>query len=147
MLFSVPPSRSKRITLLSSFPQPRAGEEERLLRADLPEAAQRASIDPDRAFGQAARVEKGVGGVGKGDFRAVETGTGAGRLTKGQGCEIVHRQRIDRPAGQRSPVEQNRTDDAGAFAADRLAVIDPAGVFHQDVELHPGPVPCSAISA
>src|SRR4029078_2266053 len=46
--------------LVRALLQPAAGQVERLLRADVPVAAERVAVDPDGALGELARVEERV---------------------------------------------------------------------------------------
>ena len=46
--------------LVVAFFEPGAGDIERLLRADVPIAAERVAVDPDRSFAEGAHVEKRV---------------------------------------------------------------------------------------
>ena len=57
----------------------RRGQVERFLRADVPEAAEGAAVDPDHAFAELAGVEEGVGRVVDGEGGAIEAGALAGR--------------------------------------------------------------------
>ena len=57
----------------------RRGQVERFLRTDIPEAAERAAVDPDHAFAQLAGVEEGVGRVVDGESGVIEARTLAGR--------------------------------------------------------------------
>src|SRR5258708_1829525 len=55
-------------------PEPGAGEVERLLRANVPEAAEVVAVDPDDAFAEMAEVEEGARGCGDIEFGMEESG-------------------------------------------------------------------------
>ena len=60
------------------------GQVEGLLRADVPEAAEGAAVDPDHAFSQLAGIEKGVRWCVDVEGGPVEAGPGAGLLRIGE---------------------------------------------------------------
>src|SRR5580698_153574 len=62
-----------------AFVQPRAGQVESHLGADVPDAAQRVAVDPDEAFGECAGVEEGVAYLVYLKCAAIEAGAGAVR--------------------------------------------------------------------
>ena len=61
---------------VGAFAEPGAGDEEGLLRADVPEAADGVAVDPEGSFAEVADVEEGVAGGGEGEVGSVEGGGG-----------------------------------------------------------------------
>src|ERR1035441_9591605 len=83
--------------LVLAFTQPRAGRVGGLGRADVPEPAKAAAIDPDDAFTPGTEVEEGVGGLGQ-----VKMPTPEGRNTLGWGREVE--------AGQHGGIQRQGKD-------------------------------------
>ena len=55
-----------------AFVQPAAGNVIRLLRTDLPDAANGVAIDPKQSFPQLAYIEEGIADFGEGEGSAME---------------------------------------------------------------------------
>src|ERR1700722_6887085 len=80
-------------------PQPWCGHVERLLRAEVPEAAECVTVHPHRAFAPTTRVQKGVANLLQFELSAIEGRTGR-RIASRRELhlrEIVHGQGKDLP--------------------------------------------------
>src|SRR5579862_4257315 len=114
--------------------QPRAGQVERLLRTDVPDAPQRPTVDPDKAFGRAVGVEKRIAHAIYLQCSAIEAGPPAALRTERQIARIFHGQGVDLPVKKGLAGQRHLLRNPLALAADRDSEVDPAGIFNQDVE-------------
>ena len=77
--------------------QPGAGQVKRLLRPDVPNAAEGMSVDPDESFGEFTGIEEGVAGLLNIEGAAIEARASTGAVAKRELAGVLHGQSKNLP--------------------------------------------------
>ncbi len=114
--------------------KPRAGNVQSCLRADAPNAAERVTVQPHRAFGERAGIEKSVIGLIDVERCAIKTRADAIGPGKRKLFWICHRKGINIPTEERFARESDLFGDAFTFLSKNGIEIDAAAILDKDVQ-------------
>ena len=123
----------KQRDLVVAFLQPRCRQVNGILRAYVPEASQRVTVNPDETFAQRSHVEIRVSSLPQCERAGGEVRPFSVRGLRSRGC--VHRQSKLKPACDRHLVKPCSTE-ALALVSHELRLIETAGVFDENIQAH-----------